>query len=155
MGRAKDSVISDSNENPFFGGDYDYEYGKVDLIREGNNGVILSYGHALHYAIRIRDLLNNHGINIAVLNVSSPLAINSEDVLEICNYKNVFTYEEHIIYSGLGCILGNLIAKSSKSVNYHSFGIVDFAPSGSSEGLYKKIGLDPKMIAKKIAEVIS
>lgn len=154
VGRAKDSVITDSNGNPFFGGDYEFEYGKIDLIREGDDGVILSYGYALHHAIQIREILSNDGINIAVLNVSSPLAIKIEDVLEICNYKNVFTYEEHIVYSGLGCIFGNLIARSGKSVNYHSFGIVDFAPSGSAGDLFKKFNLDTESVSMKIKELI-
>lgn len=154
MGREKDVIIPDSKGKAFFGGNYSFEYGKIDRITEGDDGVILSYGYALHLAIEISDILKGSGLNLEVMNVSSPLAISNEDVLAISNYKNVFTYEEHLLSSGLGCILGNLIAQSGKSVNFHSFGVSRFAPSGSTGDLFSKLKLDPETIALKIKEAI-
>lgn len=154
MGRAKEGVISDLDGKPIFGGDYEFEYGKIDVIRDGNDGVILSYGYALRLAIEAQEILAGFGISLRVLNVSSPLEIGAEDVKKIVEYRNIFTYEDHLVGSGLGSIIGNLIALNGISMNFQSFGITDFAPSGNAKDLFKKIGLDPETVANRIKEKI-
>jgi transketolase len=150
VGRAKSPVIEDENGNAFFGGDYKFEYGKIDKVREGKDGVIVSYGYPFAFAIKAREILKEKGFELAVMNVSCPLAISEEDVDSIAGYKDVFTYEEHLLSSGLGCILGSLLARSGKAVNLYSYGVKGFSPSGSASDLFKVLELDPESIAAKI-----
>ncbi|MEO0293567.1 MAG: transketolase [candidate division WOR-3 bacterium] len=154
VGREKSPIIEDENGKAFFGGDYQFEYGKIDRVREGKDGIILSYGYTLFLALQARKILQEKGFELAIWNVSCPLAIRKEDVKKITEYKNVFTYEEHLINSGLGCILGNLMAKSGTSVNFHSYGVLDFSPSGSAEDLFKALELSPEAIAEKIEKAL-
>ncbi len=154
VGRAKSPVVEDENGKPFFGGDYKFEYGKIDKVREGKDGVLLSYGYPFAFALQARDILKGKGFEIAVMNVSCPLAISEKDVASIAENKNVFTYEEHLLSSGLGCILGSLLAKNGKAVNFHSYGVMGFSPSGSSGDLFKALELDPESIAGKIEKAI-
>lgn len=154
IGRAKDVVIQDSGGKPLFGGVYKFEYGKIDPVRNGKDGVIFSYGYALHLAIEVHDILRNFGISLAIMNVSSPLALSKKDIEWLSDWKNVFTYEDHLKDSGLGSIVGNLIAESGISVNFHTFGISGFAPSGSSDDLFRIMKLDPKTVAGEIKESI-
>ncbi len=155
MGRVKEGVIGDSDGKPFFTGDYEFEYGKIDTVRDGKDGIILSYGYALHLAILVHEILKDSDISLAVINVSSPLKIDEEDIKKLADYKNIFTYEDHFIASGLGSILGNHLALSGICVNFHSFGVSGFAPSGSTEDVFKKMGLDPESVAGRIKEVMS
>ncbi len=154
VGRAKSPVVGDENGNAFYGGDYKFEYGKIDKVREGKDGVLLSYGYPFAFALAARDILKDKGIELAVMNVSCPLAISEKDVEAIAEYKNVFTYEEHLLFSGLGCILGSLLARSGKAVNLHSYGVEGFSPSGASGDLFKALGLDAESIADKIQKAI-
>jgi transketolase len=154
VGRAKSPVVEDENGNAFFGGDYKFEYGKIDKVREGKDGVLLSYGYPFPFALKAREILKDKGLEIAVMNVSCPLAISEEDANAIVEYKNIFTYEEHLLSSGLACILGSLLAKSGKAVNFHSYGVKGFSPSGSSGDLFKALELDPESIASKIEKAI-
>lgn len=154
VGRAKSPVVEDENGNAFYGGDYKFEYGKIDKVREGKDGVILSYGYPFEFALKTREILKGKGLELAVMNVSCPLAISEKDVKAIAKYKNIFTYEEHLLSSGLGCIMGSLLAKSGKAVNFHSYGVEGFSPSGSSSDLFKALELDPESIAAKIEKAI-
>lgn len=150
VGRAKSPVIEGENGNAFFGGDYEFEYGKTDKVRDGKDGVIVSYGYTLAFAIKVSDILREKGLELAVINVSCPLAIGEESVNTIAEYKNVFTYEEHLASSGLACILGSHLARSGKTINLHSYGAENFAPSGSAGDVFKELELDPESIADKI-----
>lgn len=150
VGRAKSPVVEDENGNAFYGGDYKFEYGKIDKVREGKDGVLLSYGYPFAFALKARDILKEKGFEIAVMNVSCPLAISEADANTIADYKNVFTYEEHLLSSGLACIMGSLLARTGKCVNLHSYGVSDFSPSGASDELFKALELDPESIAAKI-----
>jgi transketolase len=150
VGRAKSPVVEDENGNAFYGGDYKFEYGKIDKVREGKDGVLLSYGYPFAFALKARDILKSKGIEIAVMNVSCPLAISEKDVSSIAKYKNIFTYEEHLLSSGLACIMGSLLARTGKAVNLHSYGVEGFSPSGSSSDLFKALELDPESIASRI-----
>jgi len=154
LGRAKSPVVEDENGNAFYGGDYKFEYGKIDKVREGKDGVLLSYGYPFAFALSAREILKDKGIEIAVMNVSCPLAIDEKDVNTIAEYKNVFTYEEHLLSSGLACILGSLLARSGKAVNLYSYGVKGFSPSGDSDELFKALELDPESIAAKIEKAI-
>ena len=80
--------------------------------------------------------------------------LKKEDIKTLSGYKNIFTYEDHLVNSGLGAIVGNLIALSGISVNFHSFGITGFAPSGSTGQLYKVMNLDPNTVSNSIKELI-
>jgi transketolase len=150
VGRAKSPVVEDENGNAFYGGDYKFEYGKIDKVREGKDGVLLSYGYPFEFALKAREILKGKGIELAVMNVSCPLAISKEDVSTIAEYKNIFTYEEHLLSSGLACIMGSLLARTGKGVNLHSYGVEGFSPSGASNDLFKALELDPESIASKI-----
>lgn len=154
VGRAKSPVVEDENGNAFYGGDYKFEYGKIDKVREGKDGVLLSYGYPFAFALQARDILKGKGLEIAVMNLSCPLAISEEDVSAIAEYKNVFTYEEHLLSSGLACIMGSLLARTGKAVNLHSYGVEGFSPSGSSNDLFKALELDPVSIADKIEKAL-
>jgi transketolase len=154
VGRDKSPVIEDEKGKAFFGGNYKFEYGKIDKVREGKDGVILSYGYPFAFALTAREILKNKGLELAVMNISCPLAISEKDVKAIAEYKNIFTYEEHLLSSGLGCILGSLLARSGKAVNLHSYGVKGFSPSGDSKDLFKALELDPESIAAKIEKAI-
>jgi transketolase len=154
VGRDKSPVIEDEKGNAFFGGNYKFEYGKIDKVREGEKGVLLAYGFTLAYALSVREVLKREGLELAVMNVSCPLAISEKDVAVIAEYKNVFTYEEHLLSSGLGCVLGGLLAKNGKAVNFHSYGVKGFSPSGSTTDLFKALKLDPESVAKEIKKAI-
>lgn len=153
-GRAKEPIIADDKGNPYFSGDYVFDYGKTDLIREGSDILIFAYGYTLHLSLKVREILKEKNISAGVINVSCPLALIYDEVKIIDDYDNVFTYEDHMIHTGLASIISKIIAEERVDTRLTAFGVDKFAPSGETGGVYKKMGLDPESVAKKIEDKV-
>ncbi len=72
MGRSNTPVITTRDGKPFFGGNYSFEYGKADILRDGKHGFIYTMGALVPKAIAISDQLIEEGISIGVINYSCP-----------------------------------------------------------------------------------
>jgi len=153
-GRTKNPIITNSSDQPMFASGYEFAYGKIDIVREGDKGVVMTFGRTLTIAIKVWEQLLNEGIRIAIWNVSSPLALTKEDVEKAIFTGPVFTFEDHLVYSGLGTIVGNLIAESGMGTIFHKIGVTDFAPSGSTQELYCAMGLDSVSVKRSIKKII-
>jgi transketolase len=154
-GRGTSQVIPDTEGNPFFGGNYGYEYGAIDEVRDGDRGVILTYGISLFEALQAWEELNKEGISFALWNVSAPLAIQKEDIEKAIFKGPVITFEDHLIHTGLGSIVGELIAHSGMGTTFHKIGVTGFAPSGSTKELYCTMGIDASALKKEVRRIVN
>jgi transketolase len=154
-GRGTNPVIPDNSGNPFFGNEYEYEYGAVDLVRDGNKGAILTYGISLSEALKAWKELSDEGISFSLWNVPSPLALSQEDIEKAIFKGPILTFEDHLIHTGLGSIVGELIAQTGMGTSFHKIGVTDFAPSGSTKELYCTMGVDATSLAKKVRRIMS
>jgi len=57
MGRSKIPVITKENGEIYFDQNYNFQFGKADLIREGKDGYILTYGCMVYRAVEISEKL--------------------------------------------------------------------------------------------------
>lgn len=150
MGRSKTPVILDEQGNPLFGGGYRFSYGMVDLVRDGTDAAVMTYGSMLHRALAAREMLRHQGIMVRVLNVSCPKAIDSVAVAEAASTGLIVTYEDHNIHTGLGSIVADLIAEHRLSVRLIKLGIPGYSFSGQPDALFRIAGLDPEQLARAI-----
>ncbi len=145
LGATPAPVIADADGKPLFGGDYVFEYGKVDLVRPGEGGVILTTGQMLGRAVEAWEALRDLGMAPAVLHVASPQPLDESDdpLLQACLRKGrVITYEDHNVRTGLGCRVANLIAMRGISCRLMKLGVDRYGMSGTPDELYRKAGLD-------------
>ncbi|KAA0258869.1 transketolase [Deferribacter autotrophicus] len=149
MGRSKTAVIPDENGKPFFGEDYVFEYGKIDIIRDGEIP-LLSYGSMLQRGLEVVEILKNEGLNLALLNVSCPFHLDKDTLLKFKDSKIWFTYEDHNVNSGLGAIIADFIATNGLGIKLVKFGIKNYSYSGKPDNIFSLIGLSPKAIAADI-----
>ena len=155
MGRAKVSVIKDEEGKPFFGDDYEFEYGKVDVVRKGTDVVILTFGQLLERAVQIHEKAKEKGINVGVLNVSCPLHPDVETIRREIEGKHVITYEDHNVNTGLGTIISDIIISDGISIkSLTKIGLRDYAPSGKKEDLFKWAGFEVDAVLEKISELV-
>jgi len=150
MGRSKMDIITDANGKPFFGDDYKFEYGKVDVIREGKDATVVVTGQVTTEAVKAADELKAEGIEITILNVSCPLDANFEEVKEYLKGK-VCSFEDHNVNSGLGTLLESYFALAGfLPEKFEKIGIDRYFISGSKKDLYKIAGLDAESIAERV-----
>lgn len=154
-GRGKSPIITDGGEKPLFGDNYRYTYGTIDEVRDGDRGVILTYGISLSEAIKAWQTLQNEGISFAVWNVAAPLALSREDIERAIFKGPIITFEDHLVHTGLGSIAGELIARTGMGTIFQKIGVADFAPSGSTEELYCTMGVDAAALAKEVRRIMS
>ncbi|TES92294.1 MAG: transketolase [Candidatus Cloacimonadota bacterium] len=153
-GRTKNPIVADSIGRPFFGGDYDFNYGKVDVVREGENGVIMTYGSSLIEALLSWEELKREGINFDIWNISTPLSLTLKDIEKAIFKGPIFTFEDHLVYSGLGTIVGNLIAETGMGTIFKKIGVTDFAPSGFTRALYGAMGIDSASLTREVRKIV-
>ncbi|RKX54131.1 MAG: transketolase [Thermotoga sp.] len=155
MGRSKVSIIKDEDGNPFFGDDYEFEYGKVDVVRKGQDAVILTFGQLLEKAVQVHEKAKERGISVGVLNVSCPFHPDVETIRREIEGKHVITYEDHNVNTGLGSIISDLIVSDGIKVkSLTKIGLRDYAPSGKRDDLFKWAGFEVDNLLGKISELV-
>ena len=141
MGRSKLPVILDEKGAPFFAGDYVFEYGRVDTLRKGTDAAIITTGSMAWRAVEAAERLKAEGIGVAVFNVSCPKDIDRDSLRAAAETGCIVTYEDHNAQTGLGSIVGCLLAEERSAVSFTRMGVTDYGLSGPSDSVYAGAGL--------------
>jgi len=152
MGRSKTPVLTDEQGKVFYGDGYEFEYGKGDILRDGEYPLV-TYGSVTPYALKIREMLKDR-INIAVIVMATPLKPDMSLVDRYLNKKVIFVYEDHNKYSGLGAILSQKLLEDGKCTRIVTFGVEDYPYSGKPIDVMSLMGIDPASVAEKIAKIV-
>jgi len=151
LGRTKLPVVKNREGEVFFGANYKFEYGITDLIREGDDCTILTLGTMLPLAIAAHEKLKAAGINSRIYNVSCPLGIDRQTIHEAAKTKCIVTYEDHVVDTGLGSTVAQILTREKLEVSLITMGISQYGTSDNPEVLYKNYGLDTDSLVETIA----
>ncbi len=155
MGRSKLPIILGEDGKPFFGEEYEFEYGRIDVVRDGEDPILITYGSTLHIVVDVADRLKREGMKPVVLNISCPYDLDEETMGKYIPGKKVFVVEDHNVFTGLGTILGSfLLEKGLIPDRFVKIGVPEIPVSGSWNLLYKIYHLDVESVYKKVLEVI-
>ncbi|MCD4817915.1 MAG: transketolase [Candidatus Cloacimonetes bacterium] len=154
MGRSKYPPITNTNGSIFFDENYNFEYGKADKLREGNDATLLVMGTLSNNAIEISDILNKEGINLSVWNVSCPNDLDDEMISEIVSSQFIFIYEDHNVNTGLGNSIAVKLFEQKCTSNFYKFGVENYALSGTAEDVFRMNELDVQSIVRKIKNLL-
>lgn len=148
--RTKLPIVSTEGDKLFFHEQYRFEYGSIDPIRKGSDCAVFTFGPLVHQALAAWARLKQDGITMSIYNVSSPFAIDHEKVVEAAHTKLIISYEDHTVTSGLGSIIGQIMAEHNISARLIKIGITQYGGSDNSEVLYKKYHLDDEALIQTI-----
>lgn len=135
-----------------------FELGKSQLLREGKDGTILTYGTMAEEAMHAASILHDEdGTEVAVINArfAKPL-----DVLTItraiASSKPLVVCEDHALIGGFGSAVMELAAaRGVPTTNIHLMGLPDrFIPHASREEQLTEAGLNATHIASAIKEML-
>ncbi len=155
MGRSKMKMICKEDGSPFFDENYSFAAGKGDWLRRGHDATIISYGAVTPMVMEAWDMLIDAGHSVAILNMGSLLPIDKEAVLEAAECGVVLTVEDHHVETGLGSMVGTILAEAGKGITFRRSGVSQYGGSGKPADLYASQGLDGKSIAAKIVDMLS
>ncbi|MCM8820358.1 MAG: transketolase [Candidatus Omnitrophica bacterium] len=148
MGRSKTSVITKEDGSVYFDEKYEFRYGKADIIRKGKDGYIIAMGTIVPRAVKASEILKEKGLIIGVINMSCPLVIDEDVIVEAIKTGLILTAEDHHIDTGLGMTVGIYLLEKKYTGRFIKRGISEYGSSGEPEYLFKKEGIDTQSLAE-------
>ncbi len=155
MGRSKLNILTKENGEVFFDENYQFQYGKADKLRSGNDGALLVMGTLTGNALKVVDKLAEEGIKLELWDVSCPVMADEEMLKSISAKPIVFTYEDHNVNTGLGSITADQLMSRSLFVKMEKFGVEDYACSGTADDVYKYCKLDSDSLYARIRAALN
>ncbi len=142
MGRNRWPILYTEAGEPRFSGGYVFEYGNMDLLKEGRDGVIIAYGGMVSRALAICAALSEQGLSFGVVNMPCVNEIDEAVLRRFEGVPLVVTYEDHNRLTGIaGVVARYLVGKGFKG-RFESFGTTRYGGSGETDEVLAAEGLD-------------
>jgi 1-deoxy-D-xylulose-5-phosphate synthase len=130
------------------------EIGRAEVLREGNDGVILAIGSMVHKSLEAAQELADRGIDLTVVNSRFVKPLDEELIAELATKHDLlFTVEEHILEGGFGSAVAEFIVDQGLQVELKRIGLPDkFIEHGSQQELLTRYRLDTAGVKEQIEE---
>jgi len=145
--RSKVPTILDSNGQEFFGGDYKFVSGKDEIIREGTDGYIVSFGEALYRSLDAVERLKQQGVNVGLINKPTLNVVDEEMLAKIGQSPKVLVVEAFNRKTGLGARFGTWLLERGYTPKYSHIGTHKEGCGGLWEQ-FPHQGIDPAGIVE-------
>jgi len=133
--------------------DYQFELGKGHILKEGKDVSVIACGVMVSIALQAAFELEEEGIDVEVINMSSIKPIDKELIIQTAKKTGlIITSEEHTIIGGLGSAVAEVLSENYP-VKLIRHGVEDrFAFSGPAWEVMEKLGLSVEGLKKKIKQ---
>lgn len=144
--------ILGADGKPMFAGDYRFEPGKDELIREGKAGYLVSFGEMLFRCLDAVEGLREQGLDVGLVHKPTLNVIDEAMLARVGKSRFVLLVESQNRNTGLGVRYGSWLLARGLHPRYDHLGTTR---SGSG-GLWEQMayqGLDPQSIARRAREL--
>ncbi|MEL7038267.1 MAG: 1-deoxy-D-xylulose-5-phosphate synthase [Cyanobacteria bacterium J06592_8] len=126
--------------------------GKGEILRSGDDLLLLGYGSMVHSAMQVAEILSEHGIESTVINARFVKPLDTELILPLAErIGKVVTLEEGCVMSGFGSAVAEALMDNNVLVPLKRFGVpdklVDHAKPDESKA---DLGLTSSQISEQI-----
>jgi 1-deoxy-D-xylulose-5-phosphate synthase len=128
------------------------QLGRMEILRQGNDGAVLAYGHMVQTALEAAALLDKKGIHIEVVNARFCKPLDEQGVLALCDrHDRVVTLEDHTRVGGFGsAVLECLAAHGPVRAQVQVMGVPDEILEHMSRAqVLESIGLTAQHVAER------
>ncbi|MGR8980415.1 MAG: transketolase C-terminal domain-containing protein [Gammaproteobacteria bacterium] len=151
--RSKVPLILDDKGNEFFGGDYKFVSGKDEVIREGTQGYIVSFGEALYRSLDAVERLKEAGIDVGLINKPTLNIIDEDMMAKLGQSPLVLVVEAFNRKTGLGSRFGSWLLERGYTPKFAHLGTHKEGCGGLWEQ-FPHQGLDPAGIMAKVKSML-
>jgi transketolase len=133
-----------------------FAFNKLRTLSEGDDILIVTSGVCTEEALRALGPLNERGISVHHLHVSTLKPFDRDGFLKATKgKKGVVTLENHTIVGGLGSLVAEIMAEEGLSIRLKRLGLQDtFAHGASKPYLMRKYGLDALALTEAVGELM-
>ena len=151
--RSKVPGILDSDGNDFFAGDYKFVSGKDEVIREGTQGYVVSFGETLYRALDAVERLKKEGIDVGLINKPTLNVIDETMLAKVGTSPLVLVVESFNQKTGLGSRFGTWLLERGLTPKFAHLGTHKEGCGGLWEQ-FPHQGIDPAGIMAKVKEML-
>jgi 1-deoxy-D-xylulose-5-phosphate synthase len=132
------------------------EIGKAELLREGNDCVLLALGSMVYPALAAASELAVEGISLTVVNARFVKPLDDEMLLQLAKrYSKLVTLEENALQGGFGTAVLELLEEQGVQAQVMRIGYPDcYIEQGEQHELRAIHGLDKDGIVKSVREFL-
>jgi len=147
--------ILDEDGRLFFDPDNGYMFvpGKDEIIRQGLDGYVVTYGEMTYRCLDAVERLKNNGFKVGLVNKPTLNVVDEETLEEIGNAPFVLVVEGQNYKTGLGCRFGTWLLQRGFRPVYDHVGSTKQGNCGREEQVLHQ-GLDTKSIENKILSML-
>ncbi len=151
--RSATPFVLKENGERFYGDDYTFTPDKDEVIRESDQGYIVSYGEMLYRCLDVVEELKAEGINIGLINKPVLNVIDEEMVATVGSSPFALVVETQNTKTGLGSRYGTWLLERGFTPKYGQMGTWKDGVGGLAEQIpYQGMGKDD--IISKVKELI-
>ncbi|MSR67580.1 hypothetical protein EXS65_02015 [Candidatus Peribacteria bacterium] len=155
-GRSNHPQLLTAAGEAVYGADYQFD-GRATVVRGSGDtrdqATILSYGAALHEAVKAADILSSNDRVVRVLNVGCIRPLDASAVIQAAlETQHLIVVEDHNTEGGLASQVADIIADLVVPCTLHRMGVRHYFPSGPADQLMVLAGLDAEEIANAVED---
>ncbi|MGF1542135.1 MAG: 1-deoxy-D-xylulose-5-phosphate synthase [Pleurocapsa sp.] len=128
------------------------EIGKGEILRNGDDILLIGYGTMVHPAMQVAEILNEHGIEATVVNARFVKPLDTELIAPLAKrIGKVATFEEGCVMGGFGSAVIEALQDHDVLVPVKRFGVPDILVDHASPDQSKaNLGLSSPQMAESI-----
>ena len=128
-----------------------FEWGKAEVISEGADVTILTYGLLFEQTLEAVNILKEEGLSVGLVNMRSLKPVDEQAILNAAKSNLLVTVEDHFLTGGLYSIVAEVLLKHQTTARVLPFALNEkwFRPSLLPNVLQNE-GFTGKQIAEKI-----
>ncbi|HEY9629172.1 MAG TPA: 1-deoxy-D-xylulose-5-phosphate synthase [Coleofasciculaceae cyanobacterium] len=131
--------------------------GKGEILRNGDDLLLLGYGSMVYPALQTAEILSEHGIEATVVNARFAKPLDTELIIPLAKkVKRVITLEEGCLMGGFGSAVAESLLDHEVMVPMTRIGVPDkLVDHALPEESWAELGLTPPQMADRILKVFS
>ena len=130
------------------------EIGKAEILRNGDDVLMLAYGSMVNSAMQAAEILSEHGIEATVINARFAKPLDTELIFPLAKkIKRVITLEEGCVMGGFGSAVAEALLDADIVVPIKRIGVPDVLVEHAEPNESKaEISLTSPQIAQKVLQ---
>lgn len=129
-----------------------FELGKGNILRKGENLLLIAAGQLVYEALEIAESLEKSGITTTVIDMFTIKPLDQQIILDnLAAVSAIVTIENHSIYGGLGSAVAEVLAENAVGKPLKRIGVDNrFGQVGTPAFLQQEFGLTTEIMENKI-----
>lgn len=130
--------------------------GKAEVLRRGDDLLLLAYGTMVYPAMQVADMLTEHGVRATVVNARFAKPLDTELIIPLAQQMGqVVTLEEGCIPGGFGSAVVEALMDQQVMVPVTRIGVPDQLVEHATPDQSKiALGLTPAQISERVLAIL-